>query len=63
MKEIKRGDLVIHKMKNLQVFNYDSIYYPRDTGIVLEVSKNFFTVFWKDSGIQKEERFYLDLVY
>jgi len=62
MKEIKRGDLVIHKMKNLQIFDYSNVYYPRDTGIVLEASKNFFIVFWKDIGIQKEERFYLDLV-
>ncbi len=62
MREIKRGDIVIHKMKNLQIFNYDNIYYPRSTGVVLEVNENIFTVFWKDVGIQTEERFYLDLV-
>ena len=62
MNKITKGDVVLHKMKNLQVLNYEDIYYSRETGIVLEVLEDFFIVFWKDLGIQKEEKFYLDLV-
>jgi len=62
MNKITKGDVVLHKMKNLQVLNYEDIYYSRETGIVLEVLEDFFIVFWKDRGIQKEEKFYLDLV-
>ena len=49
-------------MKNLQVLNYEDIYYPRESGIVLEAFEDFFIVFWKDLGIQKEKKYYLDLV-
>ena len=62
MKKITKGDVVTHKMKNLQVLNSEDIYYPRKTGIVLEDLEDFFIVFWKDLGIQKEEKFYLDLI-
>tara|TARA_E500000331_G_C16996989_1_gene600293 strand:- start:306 stop:524 length:219 start_codon:yes stop_codon:yes gene_type:complete len=62
MKKISKGSVVTHRMKNLQVLNYEDIYYPRESGIVLEAFEDFFIVFWKDLGIQKEKKYYLDLV-
>ena len=59
--KIKRGNLVFHKMRKVQLFDHDSIYYPRGPGVVLESCDNYYVIFWKDFGITKEESHYLDL--
>ena len=59
--KIKKGNLVFHKMRKVQLFDHSRVYYPLGPGVVLESCNNHYVIFWKDFGITKEESHYLDL--
>ena len=58
---LKRGNLVFHKMRKVQLFEHTRIYYPTEVGIILEFGPKISTVFWKDFGIREEENHYLEI--
>ena len=57
---LKRGSLVFHKMRKVQLFEHKRIYYPTEVGIILDFGPEISTVFWKDFGIREEENHYLE---
>ena len=53
MKQIKKGNLVRHRLSNLQIFRKEDDIYPKGIGLVTQVEEKFCFVLWENNKIEK----------
>tara|TARA_B100001057_G_C22849221_1_gene950277 strand:- start:378 stop:566 length:189 start_codon:yes stop_codon:yes gene_type:complete len=53
MKQIKKGDLVKHRLSSLQIFRSEDDIYPKGYGLVTSRSGKFCNVLWENNKIER----------